>query len=205
MTFIEDPSSGRRARVDVKKRLDVHATTRSEELDASLDENSFNVNTGMISLATGEHGVIYLKNNNSAPVSGTVPVLVIRTMVFFVGIPSAGFTATGEPTCTVIRNPTAGTVVSDANAAPMKSNNNFGSSLPFTDTLAYSASASGKTITDGTDHAFFGTTGSGRVPLPTPWVLPFGSSVGVKIDANISSGTCNVYCALVCFYEAADV
>ena len=98
---------------------------------------------------------------------------------------------------TVIRNPTAGTIVSSARTADMVINRNFGSAKQLDDSLAYKG-ADGETFTDGTDTALFFQSDNGRLFAPVSLILPKSTSIGIEIDTNLSSGSIGVYAALIC-------
>jgi hypothetical protein len=186
---------GVKALVDKNNQLHVFAVTENEQNSAAEHGDLYNVNTGLVALTgTSDSAVLYFKNAES-PVNGESNI-IITSMIF--GIFDRSGTVTDDPMATVIRNPTAGTIVDDANTTGLiKSNSNFGSSNSL-DSVIYNASATGKTITDGTDHAIV-LLSDGRTPVPELNIdLAKGSSLGVKIDLNTDGGA-NVYCAIVCY------
>lgn len=184
--------NAQKARVDDNNQLHVFAVTENEQNSAAEHGYLFNINTGSIALTgTSDSAVLYFKNNES-PLDGESN-FIITTMIF--GLYNRSATVTDSATATIIRNPTAGTIVDDATACDMISNSNFGSSNTL-DSLIYKATASGKTLTDGTDHAKVLLT-EGRTTAPELNIdLAKGSSLGVKIDLNTSGGA-DVYVALV--------
>jgi len=185
--------NGNKSRVDANNQLHVFAVTENEQNSAAEHGYLFNINTGIIALTgTADSAVLYFKNNESA-IDGESN-FIITTIIF--GLYGRSATVTDSATVTLVRNPTAGTIVDDANTAPMISNSNFGSSNTLDDSLIYSASASGKTLTDGTDHAIVLLT-EGRTAAPELNIdLSKGSSLGVKVDLNTSGGA-DFYCAVV--------
>ena len=180
------------AKVDSNNQLHTFAITESEQNSAVEDGQAFNINTGVIALTgTSESAIFYMKNDES-PLNGDSNLVVDSIII---GINTISATITESPLVTIIRNPTAGTVVSDATACPMKSNSNFGSANVL-DSLVY-IGADGKTLTDGTDHAIV-LCSEGRTTIPELAIdLPKGGSIGIKIDLNTSGGA-NVYAAVVC-------
>ena len=100
------------------------------------------------------------------------------------------------------RNPDAGDIVTDATAADMKSNANFGSNDTF-DADVFKGK-SGGTMTGHTDHAIIAQNGQGRVFATVPLVVPRGSTVGVYINPNLSSGSVEVYAAFIGFFHTAE-
>jgi hypothetical protein len=132
---------------------------------------------------------MYVKNNDSE--GRTLKVDAIA-----VGIGSAA-TLSDLPVITIVRNPTAGTVISDAAAVDMNQNRNFGSSETLT-VDAYKG-AEGKTLTGGDDIIIFYQAEGGRLFASIDLDVPKGSSIGVQITpTGLSAGTMNIYCALVC-------
>lgn len=192
--------NGTKARVDGNNQVHVFAVTENEQNSAAEHGYLFNINTGIIALTgTSDSAVLYFKNNESA-INGESNI-IITSLIF--GLYTRSATITDTATATLIRNPTAGTIIDDANAASMISNSNFGSSNTLDDSLIYSASATGKTLTDGTDHAKVILV-EGRTAAPELNIdLSKGSALGVKIDLNTSGGA-DVYVAAVCYRKEGN-
>lgn len=190
---IKDGNSGNVMHVDNNKQAHVQAVTETEIQDAVKKGNAYNINTGTIGLTSStESGVLYFKNDES-PVNGESAFIIDAIAV---GIDNQG-TQAGACVITVVRNPTGGTLISGASAVDMNQNRNFGSSNTLaTTTLAYKG-AEGNTVTGGNDIAQFyqnvGTRGYYTVDME----LPKGSSIAIKIDTQTTSGTTNLYCAIV--------
>lgn len=180
-----------KARVDKNNQIHVFAVTEDEQNSAAEKGQLYNINTGIIPLTgTSDSAVLYLKNNES-PINGESN-FIITTIIF--GLYTRSTTVTDSATATIIRNPTAGTIVDNATVAPMKSNANFGSSNTL-DSLIFKG-ADGYTLTDGTDHAIVLLT-EGRTTAPELNIdLAKGSSLGIKVDLNTSGGA-DFYCAVV--------
>lgn len=171
-----------------------HVFTESETViqDATNKGFSFNINTGTIGLTSAtESAVLYFKNNES-PVNGESSIAIDAIAI---GIDDEGTTA-GMSTITVIRNPTTGTIIDNATAVDMNQNRNFGSSQTLADSIAYKG-AEGYTFTNGDDIIQFYQQPGSRGYYTLDAVLTRGSSIGIKIDTDTSSGTSNVYAALI--------
>lgn len=183
-----------KALVDGNHQLHVFAVTEDEQNSAAESGQLYNINTGLVALTgTSDSAVLYFKNTESA-INGESNIII--TSVIF-GVYDRSATVTDAILATIIRNPTAGTLVDDAADADMVSNSNFGSSNTL-DSIVYKASGTGKTLTDGTDHAIV-LLNDGRTSVPELNIdLAKGASLGVKIDLNTSGGA-NVYVALVCY------
>ena len=194
MRIDDGTGEGVSAKVDANKQLHVFALTENEQNSALEGGNLYNLNTGLIALTgTGSSAVMYLKNAES-PVNGE-SAIIISTIIVCVYDRSA--TITDDATVTIVRNPTTGTIIDDASQADIISNSNFGSSNQLT-SLCYKASATGKTLTDGTDHAIVNLS-EGRTAINELNIdLPKGASLGVEIDLNTSGGA-NVYVAVVAY------
>ena len=111
---------------------------------------------------------------------------------------SAG--GSGDPNLiTIIRNPSLGTIVSNATDVDINSNRNYGS----TNVLSVDAykGATGSTMTDGVDHILFYQGSSGRLFAPIEEQLPPTKSIGVKITPQSGNTSLNIYAALICHLE----
>jgi len=183
---------GKQAKVDANNQLHAFAVTEDEQNSAAESGNLYNINSGLIALTgTSDNAVIYFKNNES-PINGESDFIITS---FIFGLYNRSATVTDSATATIIRNPTAGTIIDDASPATMISNSNFGSSNQL-DSLIYKATGTGKTFTNGDDHALI-LLDEGRTSVPEINIdLAKGSSLGVKIDLNTSGGA-NVYVAIV--------
>lgn len=186
--IIEDATgSGKKLKVDGNNQAHTFSVTQSEIQQATEKGNSYNINTGTIGLTTStESAVLYFKNDEAEDI-------VIDAVAIGIG---DGGTKDEKSIITIVRNPTAGTIVSGASAVAMNENRNFGSSNTLsTTTLAYKG-AEGNTLTDGDDFAQFYQTGT-RGYYTVDIEIPKGSSLGIKLDTQTSAGTTDVYAALI--------
>ena len=126
-----------------------------------------------------------IKNNESSD-------LVIEAIAF--GMDDA--TVTYIPTLTLVKNPTAGTIVSGASNIDMNQNRNFSS--PNTLTADAYKGASGNTFTDGSDIAQFYMSDNGRLFATIGFELAKGNSVGIQFNPYLSTGSVDVYAAIIC-------
>jgi hypothetical protein len=174
------------AEVDSKNRLHTYSTSVPEALDATEAGDGYNVNTGQIAL-TAAGTLIYIKNNETKD-------LIVEAIAL--GNDGAG-THSANPYITIVRNPTGGDLITDATAVSMNQNRNFSSSKTLTADV-YKGKVSG-TLTGGNDIAILQAATAGRDFYTINMALPQGASLGIKYTANLSSGTANVYAALVCY------
>jgi hypothetical protein len=194
-TIKDGAGTGYSVKVNGNNRLYTNSVTVSEDYQATKIGNSYNINTGVITLTdAADTPIIYFKNNEEQSFH-------ITAIAVGVG-PSTGGSG-GIPKITVIRNPTTGTIISSTPTdVDINSNRNFGSSNTL-DVLAYKG-ATGDTMTDGSDHIIFFQTSSGRLFATIDEVIPKGSSLGVKFDPQASNTSQDVYVALIGHLEDAN-
>jgi hypothetical protein len=180
---------GNKAAVDGNNRLHVGAVNTAETIQANKDGDAYNINTGVITLTdAADTPVLYLKNNETKD-------LYVSAMA--IGLDTAtGGTATEMVKITIVRNPTAGTIVDNATNVAINSNRNYGSSNSLT-VDAYKG-ATGNTMTNGEDHILFFQADFGRLFATIDEVIPKGSSIGVKIDPPANTTSFPIYAALIC-------
>jgi hypothetical protein len=172
-------------------RLFTHAITEEEAIHSSEQGDAYNLNTGTIGLTSSTaSSIMYVKNNESRD-------LVIEALACGVG--SAG-TTTDVTTITVVRNPTS---VDYSTAVDINQNRNFGSSK----TLSVDAykGAEGSTTTGGNNIIQFFMGAGTRLFAPINLILPKGASIAIEADTNTSSGTTNVYAAMVCYLKDSNL
>ena len=175
---------GYSAEVDSENRLRVFSISEQEVYNASSLGNSYNFNTGVINLTSAsKSAVLYIKNNGD-------PDLVLTQLSYSMGNSTGG---AGDVLVTVLRNPTTGTIIS--NAVDMEVggvNRNFGSSKIIT-TDSYKGTE-GYTFTNGVkiidtiiDQAPI------RVAIELGGIsMPKGSSIGIDITPATSNSNVNI-------------
>lgn len=159
-------------KVDSDNRAWVNSVSTQSEENASRSGLSYNINTGIITLTNAtKTPVLYVRNNEEYD-------LIISAFIFQTGASTGG---SGNILVDLIRNPTTGTIVSNATAVEMNVNRNFGS------TRAFSANvykgATGSTMTDGSKFIeSILPTATQRVVISVgAIVIPKGSSIGLNI------------------------
>lgn len=182
------------AEVDSLYRLATKSVVKSVLENASLDGDSYNFNTGNITLTSGsKSAVAYLRND-------TGKELGIETVGYLMGNSTGGL-AIENVEMEIIRNPQTGTIITNAVPADVFINKNFGSSNTFqiSDLKRYKG-VEGDTFTDG-ELAFPSLLKApGAYPITTGLiVLPNGSSIGVNItpQATNTSMIVQVFMAIV--------
>lgn len=168
------------------------SVSESEAQEATALGDGYNINTGVIGLTSStESGILYFKNNESRK-------FIVEAIA--VGVGSAG-TTSDVSTVKVIRNPTAGTLISSATAVDMNANRAFGSSNQLSNSLAYKG-AEGSTVTDGDDLGIFFQPAGGRLFASIGLELSPGNAIAVTVDTNTTASTTNVYAAIVGYLKA---
>lgn len=190
VTVKDGTGTGKLAKVGGDNRLHTESVTAAESLQAAKESDAYNINTGLISI-TGDATLVYVKNNEDKD-------LIIEAIALgsFEGI-----THSDDPYITIVRNPTGGDLILDATAVSMNQNRNFGSANTLS-VDAYKGKVSG-TLTGGNDLAILQATPGSRSYYTINLVLEKGSSMGVKLTANASSGSANWYAALICYLHEA--
>lgn len=180
------------AKVTNENKLATKAVTESELHHAIDLGNGWNMESGYLTLTSANaSGVLYLKNTSTKIMH--VDLYVILTKASTGG-------AGGEVLVEVLRNPTGGTVISDASDAnPV--NMNFSSSK--TPSGVYYKGGEGKTFT-GHDNAFVSkTTDDTRLLLGVLTVLPQGSALGVRLTPPTGNTSMEVN-TIVELYETPE-
>jgi hypothetical protein len=170
--ILDGTGNGIRAKVSQEKRLFVSGEDFTGSLIATLSGFTFSFASGAITLTSANtSALLYVKNNYD--------IGLIIESVRFQAFDSTGG-AGGIPTWTLLKNPTAGTIISGGTAAS-PSNANFGSNNTVDVTLM--RGAEGLTFTDGVVHAnIFGDKIPGRVTIENAeFCVPRGSSVGLRV------------------------
>jgi hypothetical protein len=196
MIINDGTGTGNQAQVDITKRLRTRSVSSTEPQEAAREGLAYNINTGTITLTSAsESSVLYVKNNETN---------LLHLEAIAVGLDRAVGSTSGDMVkITLIRNPTAGTVVSDATAVDMNHNRNFGSTLTLTTDVYKGGEA--KTLTDGSDIAQFFASPSSRLFADITFMLPRSQSVGIKIDPPSGTTSMNCYVALICHLENGSI
>jgi hypothetical protein len=200
---IKDGATGYVAKVDQNRRL--HTATVSEpQADHAADtgiEQRYNINTGDITLTNAtKTTVLYVKNTGTDD-------FVIKAFIYNAGNSTSG---TGDVKWEVIRNPTAGDIITNANNVEVgvdaSANQNFGSSNTMTGLFYKGATGetavSGGAVTISTRSASI--TGRTVVDLGAV-VLPKGTSVAVDYTPPTSNTSQKIQVALACYVQTITV
>lgn len=192
-TIITDGTgTGKAAKVDLQQRLQTRAVTEDEGVNAAETGDAYNLNSGLITSITGDATLMYFKNNEDEDF--VVKAVAIGAF--------EGVTHSDDPMLTIVRNPTAGDLITDATAISMRENRNFGSTKTL-DADVYKGKIGG-TLTGGDDIAILQVTPGGRSFYTIDFLLPRGTSMGIKLTLNASSGSADYYCAIIGYKKEAE-
>lgn len=194
MIIQDGTGSGCEARVNQNKQLATFSVTESEAIFTTDTGNSFNINTGDITLTSSNpSAIMYIKNSEEQP-------LIVEFLAYAQSVGSA--TVTDLAKLEVIRNPTQGTIVSNAIEVDQNENRNFSSS----NTLSCDAykGAEGDTFTDGNTIAQL-YQGNGRLFANIGFELGKGDSLGLKVTPYVSAGSIKTYAAISCFIKDSNL
>lgn len=179
---IEDGTgTGARAKITDNNRLETFSITESRSADISLrNGETFILTSDFISLTTtgSFSALMYVKNTSQK-----------NMFIDKIRICGTG-SSMGDLQTKIIKNPTTGTLISDANAG-ISVPSNLGSNVSFTG-LNYAASADGKTITDGTQFSQFTIHLPGHTiqEYDGALIVPGGSSFSIEGKPSYASEIC---------------
>jgi hypothetical protein len=173
------------AKVNSSNRLSTESITLEKSANASFTGDSYNINTGVITLTSAsKSAVFYMKNNE------TTKDLVIDTLVYLIGNSTGG---TGDMLITVLRNPTTGTIISSPVTMEIPGvNRNFSSSKTITGDFLVGAEA--KTITDGDKviESIFNQSATRAAIGVGAIILSPGTSIGIEMTPATSNTNVDV-------------
>lgn len=190
--------SGYSAKVDSNNRLHVRSVSSTELSNAVLQGEAYNVSTGSINLTSAnESAVGYFKYDGDDPIV-IKEILVIIT-------PSTG--GSGAGLIKIKKNPTGGTIISNAVPVSTAANRDF-SSAKSLDGLLYKG-AEGDTITgededfaiSTRDAAFSGVLAFDAAPI----VLRKGNSLAITFEPATGNTSQDIVVAGTIYVDTATV
>jgi len=185
MAQIKDGTgTGMFAKVDSDNRLHTDGISESKLQEALQQGKTWNIGTGFVTLTSANaSGLMYLKNTGDKNLNVGLYVFLLKA--------STG--GSGQGLVEILRNPTAGTVVSDA-AAVTPTNMHFGKTdVP--DALIYSGGEA-KTLTGQDDILRSLTTAANRLLLGISTIIPKGKSVGLRLTPPTGNSSMEVECVM---------
>ena len=184
MTTLKDGKGrGFSAGVNSSNRLLTNSITLSEEIAAGQEGLSFAFSSQLVSFTSATaSAILFLKNTSETD-------LIVDRARVMLGTVTGG---TGDWTLTFLRNPTAGTIVTNALTAGITNVNHGSSQEPVGSFLR---GVQGDTLTDGTGANFpVKSTGDNQLVFDLFRVLPTGASIGVRLTppTGTTAATANV-------------
>ena len=198
MAVIKSGENGNTAKVNNNQQMYVYSETISTSNNATDRGESYTLTSGKIdSLASAtEHAVFYFYNAENQPFHVTGAVISLAH--------TATLTTAGDAhKVEVLRNPTAGTLISAPSGNMVICNRNFASTnSPSSSTLAYYG-ATGKTMTDGVVHAStLMPENSDPRDMAIDELIPKGSAIGFTITTpSFSAGTTSAIIEMLGYFE----
>ena len=171
-TIIQDGTgTGDRLRITPFNRLLSQAVIITEEDDAISRGDGYQIASGPVAF-TGANAsaVLYTKNDDDRDFVLDRAVLILGTAV--------GATATADWTVQVLRNPTAGTIITNELAAGISNSNHGSANVPVGPNYK---GVESDTFTDGTGAAQPIKQSIDRIILPLGRRLPKGTTIGFRI------------------------
>lgn len=173
------------AKVDSTNRLLTRTVEGSEQDAASANGDAYNINTGTINLTSGSaSSLLYFRNDQLVDFD-------VSSIFYILGNSTGG---SGDLLVEVLRNPTAGTLVSggtDFDAI----NRNFGSGQVLSATIK--KGVEGSTLTDGEVIISTILTSPGRVPVTgASIVMPNSTTLGIRVTPQSGNTSMDVQLAL---------
>jgi hypothetical protein len=170
MGMINDGAgNGYKAEVTAQKKLSTVSITDTAISDAVHRGKAWNIGTGYLTLTSANiSDLLYIKNTGKEH-------LHVNLYIFLTKDSTGG---SGEVDISILRNPNAGTVVSDESTVTA-TNMNFGVTNSPLATIY--KGGEGKTLTGQDDELRSLTTADSRFTLPLLTVLPQGASLGIRI------------------------
>lgn len=180
--------------VDSTNRLEVNAATIDEERLATIEGDAYQIGSAIVSFtAATESAILYIKNTATKD-------MIVDRLRLHLGTVTGG---TGDWTLGIIRNPTAGTIISTATVTTPTNINHGSSKEP---TGLFYRGVQGATFTDGTASAFpIKSAGDGIIIFPFGRILPTGSSIGIRLTPPTGTTAANAIAVLRVYYPVATV
>ena len=182
-------------KVGLDHRAHVDAVTFGKSEIEVERGNGYNVNTGAITLTDATPtSVLYVKTNEDKPV-------IITALFYMTGVSTGG---SGDQIITVYKNPTAGSIITNAVDAEMPAvNRNFGSSKTF-DGNVYKGATADNDFTDGDKviESLLNASSKRTVLAVGDIVMPKGSSLGISITPPAGNTSMQVEFAISMFIDS---
>jgi hypothetical protein len=195
VTVKDGTGTGRTMKIDDNNRIAALSVGQSISEAAGQEGDTYNYNTGIITLTTAnKSAVAYLANNSSDN-------LAIQSVGFMFGNSAGG---SGDLIANITKNPKSGSIITNAVPVKIFENKNAASSRNFniSDVPRYKG-AEGDDITDGTDWYESILSGAAR-----PYVIGTGDLIiaaGTSIAIEVTPPAGNTSMNMLCFMAIVDL
>lgn len=183
--ILDGTGDGYLVKVTSENRLLTDSVTLSQSSNSSFTGDSYNVNTGVINLTSANKSAVFYMKNNEGEKN-----MVIDALFYLIGNSTGG---SGDMLITVLRNPTAGTIIDGASDMEMAGvNRNFGSAKTITGN--FYKGAEGNTFTNGDKviESIFNQSATRAAINVGAIILTPGSSIGIDITPATSNTSLDV-------------
>ena len=182
MKITDGTGTGFEARVDSENRLLTESVTETEQLEAAVKGNAFQVGSGVVTLTSAsESAVLYFKNNEEKDL-----------IVTAINITST--TQTGSTAGVFLAKIYTGATGLSASTSQTALNNNFGSNKSLDVDIEAGQEAS--TVTSGTAAAAFYIQEAEFFNTEVAWVFPKGSTIAFSVTPGAGNTSMTVTATL---------
>lgn len=199
MAIIEGGNNPRSlAHVDKKGRVSAFSISRGEQSEEAIVGDSYNVNSGTLTLTSGnESGLLYLKNDSENR------EFIINRVFFNLGNSTGG---SGDIEARIARNPSGGTLIS-AGTSKDPANFNFGSGKSVGADLLIGSEGSTVTGEETPDpFEFMLPTDAQRYMIEfQSIVIPRGSSLAILLTPQSGNTSMNLQVGCNFFLREVDL
>ena len=194
MTFkqADGRGTGVLAGVDSRHRALTAALIETESNAATAEGLKYNINTGLVTLTNAlETTILYLKNNDERDI-------VVDALIYNLGRTNGD----GDRIITVVRNPTAGDIITNANPVPVgpevNANLNYGSSKVLNADIFLGASGEVVVSGGGLNIHTIDPNSNGRIAISPGGVIriPNGNSLAINYTPPAGNTSQNASFAL---------
>lgn len=173
MKISDGTGDGKYAKVDNTYRLHVDSVQKSEQLNAAILGDSYQIGSGAVVLTSAsESAVLFLENNEDKD-------------LILTGVNVTSGAMTGSSANVFLAKVYLGGTTLSASTATAALNNNFGSSKTLSATVLVGQEAA--TVTNGTASGAFYIPNDTFFNADIAWVLPKGTSVALSITPGASN------------------
>lgn len=194
MTFILDgKGKGFQAQVTANNRLGVDAVTLSSEEAAIREGEGWQITSGLLTLTgSGESAILFIKNTSELD-------LILDRVVLVLGSSTDG---DGDWEFKTLRNPTAGSIITNELQAGISNSNHGSGKLPSTEAFR---GVENDTLTDGTGVALPVQQTENRSTLPLGRRLTTNSSIGFVLTAPPGNTSAKAVVVTHLYYDTSRI